>query len=138
MIHKLNIDSDQKCKTCGESGTLEDGFCMTHSPSAKASLKSFAESIMAAYTGDFIHIGLKTAAQIISDIQVLLVANLHKIDGAYTEAEDGITFSFQVKLSCPQTGEGVKVDTSISGILSKMKETRTGVVNEKQKDLFKV
>jgi len=137
MVHKLNIDSDQKCKTCGESGTLEDGFCMTHSPSAKASLKSFAESILAAYAGDFIHIGPKTAAQIISDVQALLVANLRKIDVAYTEAEDGISFSLPVKLSCPPAGEGVKVDTSISGILSKMKETRTSVINEKQKDLFK-
>jgi len=137
MIHKLNIDSEQKCKTCGKSGTLEDGFCMAHSPKAKATMGAYVESILAAYAGGFIHIGPKIAAQIIMDVQGLLVENLHKIDVAYTEAEDGITFSLPVKLSCPPAGEGVKVDTSISGILSKMKETRTSVINEKQKDLFK-
>ncbi len=139
MSHEIKIDADGKCKTCGVAGTLEDEYCIKHSPTAKLTMESYTAKILELYASGYIHIGPKIAAQIIGDVQGLLVEHLHQMDVAYTASDDGLSITFGVKLSLPKVheGEGVKVDTSMTFVESKVKDSRSGVINEKQKDLFK-
>ena len=84
----------------------------------------------------FTRIGARSAMQITKDIADLLIDNLHDIDRAYVEAEDGLSVSFSVKFKEPRDADGVLIETTINFVKERIKIGKTAIIDERQGTLF--
>lgn len=81
-------------------------------------------------------IGEKTIAKTVQMLERHLRDYKKDMNEAYLKAEGPLDVTLKAKYSAPQNGDGTKIDTSITFVAEKIKDSMKATVDEKQRELF--